>query len=177
MAGPAARAGALHARRGDNIRQGQLLVTIESSVERSAAETARFRADTQGALQLSRNKLAASREKARRMAELFDEEFVSAQARDDAAAEAKLAEAELMTAQENAQVSTLEHRQSVDQLNRRVLRSPFNGVVMDQYLYPGALVDAGEGKSPSSRSPRPSPWWSKRFCRTCFSRRSSRGGR
>ena len=138
----------VHARRGDNIRQGQLLVTIESSVERSAAETARFRADTQGALQLSRNKLAASREKARRMAELFDEEFVSAQARDDAAAEAKLAEAELMTAQENAQVSKLEHRQSVDQLNRRVLRSPFNGVVMDQYLYPGALVDAGEGKKP-----------------------------
>ena len=55
----------VHARRGDNIRQGQLLVTIESSVERSAAETARFRADTQGALQLSRNKLAASREKAK----------------------------------------------------------------------------------------------------------------
>ena len=138
----------VHARRGDNIRQGQVLVTIESSVERSAAETARFRADAQGALQLSRNKLAASREKARRMSELFDEEFVSAQARDDAAAEAKLADAELITAQENAEVSKLEHRQSVDQLNRRVLRSPFNGVVMDQYLYPGALVDAGDGKKP-----------------------------
>ena len=33
-------------------------------------------------------------------------------------------------------------------MGRRVLRSPFNGVVMDQYLYPGALVDAGDGRKP-----------------------------
>ena len=100
-------------------------------------------------MQLARNKLAATREKARRMAELFEEEFVSAQARDDAAADARLAEAEMTTAQENSQLAKMEHRQTVDQLNRRVLRSPFNGVVVDQYLYPGALVDAGEGKKPT----------------------------
>ena len=45
-------------------------------------------------------------------------------------------------------MAKLEHAQSVDQLNRRVLRSPFNGVVVDQYLYPGALVDAGDTKKP-----------------------------
>ena len=138
----------VHARRGDIIRQGQVLVTIESSVERSAADTARFRADAQGSLQLSRNKVQALREKARRMNELREEEFVSAQARDDAAAELKLAESELKTAEENSQLAKLEHRQSLDQLNRRQLFSPFNGVVMDQYLYPGALVDGGEGKKP-----------------------------
>lgn len=138
----------VHARRGDSVRQGQLLVTIESSVERSAADTARFRADTQGALQLARSKAAASREKSRRMAELFEEEFVSAQAKDDAATEARLAAAELVSAQENTQLAKLEHRQTVDQLNRRVLRSPFNGVVVDQFLHPGALVDPSDGKKP-----------------------------
>ena len=138
----------VHSRRGDTVRQGQLLVTIESSVERSAADTARFRADTQGTLQLARSKAAATREKSRRMAELFEEEFVSAQAKDDAAAEARLAAAEQVSAEENAQLAKLEHRQAVDQLNRRVLHSPFNGVVMDQYLHPGALVDPSEGKKP-----------------------------
>jgi len=138
----------VHARRGDLIRQGQVLVTIESSVERSAADTARYRADTQGALRLARERTAAAREKARRMAELFLEGFVSTQARDDAAAEAKMADAELTTAEENSQLARLDHRQSIDQLNRRVLRSPFNGVVMDQYLYPGALVEPSEGKKP-----------------------------
>ncbi len=138
----------VHARRGALIRKGDVLVTIESSVEQGAADTARFRAEALGALSLAQNKLAAAREKARRHQELYEEEFVSAQARDDAAAEAKLAESELKTAEENIQLAKLEHRQSLDQLNRRVLRSPFTGVVMDQFFYPGALVDAGEGKKP-----------------------------
>jgi len=138
----------VHARRGDLVRAGQVLVTIESSVEQSAVASASYKADAQGALQLARNKVSAAREKARRMKELAEEEFVSAQARDDAIAELKLSESELKSAEESSQMAKLDHRQTVDQLNRRQLRSPFNGVVMDQYLYPGALVDGGEGKKP-----------------------------
>ena len=138
----------VHARRGQSIQKGQVLVTIESSVEQSAAATARFRAGAEGALQQARHKVDATTEKSRRMAELYLEEFVSAQARDDAAAEAKQAAAELKTATENTELARLEHRQTVEQLNRRVLRSPFNGVVVDQYLYPGALVDGGDSKKP-----------------------------
>lgn len=138
----------VHAGRGERIRRGQVLVTIESSVEQSAAETAKYKAQAQGTVELARSKVAAAEEKARRMTQLSEEEFVSAQASDDAVAELKLAQAELKTALENAQLAKLEHQQTVDELNRRVLRSPFDGVVTDQYLYPGALVDAGEGKKP-----------------------------
>lgn len=138
----------VHARRGDSIRHGQVLVTIESSVERSAADAARFRASAEGPLQQARHKVVATREKARRMAELYSEEFVSAQARDDAAADARQAESELKTAEENTELARLEHRQATDTLNRRQLRSPFNGVVVDQYLYPGALVDPADSKKP-----------------------------
>jgi len=138
----------VHARRGTVIHKGDVLVTIESSVEKSAADTARFRAQAQGNLLQARNKLESAGEKARRFRELYAEEFVSAQARDDAQAEFRLAESELKIAQENAEMARLEHRQSVDQLNRRVIRSPVNGVVVDQYLYPGSLVDTGEGKKP-----------------------------
>jgi RND family efflux transporter MFP subunit len=138
----------VHARRGDSITRGQVLVSIESSVEQSAAAAARFRGEAQGALQLSRSKVAAAREKARRQTELYEQQFVSAQARDDAVAELRLAESELKSAEESSHLARLEHRQSMDQINRRVLRSPFNGVVVDQYLYPGALVDPSEGKKP-----------------------------
>jgi RND family efflux transporter MFP subunit len=147
----------VHARRGDTIRKGQVLVSIESSVERSVADAAGFRAATQGAVQLARNKAAAAREKALRMAELQAEEFVSVQARDDAAAEARLAADELISAQESAQLAKFEHRQALDQLNRRILRSPFNGVVVDQHLYPGALVDPSEGKKPILRIAQTQP--------------------
>lgn len=138
----------VHARRGELVRTGQLLVTIESSVEQSAVAAAGFKAQAQGGLQLARSKLAAAREKAARMDALYAEQFVAAQARDDAVAEFKLAEAELKAAEETNQMAGLEHRQTIDQLGRRQLRSPFNGVVMDQYLHPGALVDGGDNKKP-----------------------------
>lgn len=138
----------VHTRRGAAVRRGQLLVSIESSVEKSAADSAAFRAQAQGAILTAQHKVAAAREKSRRLAELAQEELVSAQARDDAAAELRLAEAELKSAEEAAELARLEHRERVDALARRQLRSPFDGVVMDQFLYPGALVDGGEGKKP-----------------------------
>lgn len=138
----------VHVRRGDSVRAGQLLVSIESSVERSAADAAQFRAQAQGALTTARHKLEAAREKARRMRALAAEEFVSTQARDDAEAEMRVAESELKSAEEANRLAQLEHRQAVDQLGRRQIRSPLNGVVIDQYLFPGALVDGGEGRKP-----------------------------
>ena len=135
-------------RRGDNVRTGQLRVTVESSVEQSAVASARYKAEAQGALELARTKVDATGEKARRLSALYAEDIGSAQARDDAAAEFKLAQSELKSAEEAREMARLEHRQLVDQLKRRQLRSPFNGVVVDQYLVPGALVDAGEGKEP-----------------------------
>jgi RND family efflux transporter MFP subunit len=138
----------VHTRRGATVSKGQVLVSIESSVERSAADAAAFRAQAQGTLQSARNRLNAAREKSRRMTELAAEEFVSAQARDDAAAELKLAESELRAAEESTTLAQLEHRQTLDTLTRRTLRSPFDGVVVDQYLYPGSLVDGGEGRKP-----------------------------
>lgn len=135
-------------RRGSPIKPGDVLAVLESSVEQSAADTAKFRADARGALISAESKLAAATAKARRFQQLYEEEFVSAQARDDAENERRLAEAELHVANDNTQQARLEHRQSVDQLNRRVLRSPVHGVVVDQYLYPGSLVDTSESKKP-----------------------------
>jgi RND family efflux transporter MFP subunit len=138
----------VHVTRGQTVRRGELLVTIESSVESSAAATAQYKAQTTGTLAQAQAKVAASEAKARRMEELFKEEFVSAQARDDAAAEYKQAQTELLAARENAELSRLEARQAYDQLHRRTILSPFDGVVMEQFLYPGALVDSGDGKKP-----------------------------
>jgi RND family efflux transporter MFP subunit len=143
--------------RGQAIHKGDVLVVIESSVEKSQADTASFRAQAQGAVMQARSKTDAAREKSRRMDELVKEEFVSAQARDDAAAELGQAEAELKTAEENMELARLQHQEAVDQLNRRVIRSPFDGVVMDQFLYPGALVDAGDGKKPIIKIAQTSP--------------------
>lgn len=138
----------VHVRRGQLVRQGDLLVTIESSVEASAAATANYKSQATGSLAQAQAKVAATQAKAKRLQELYLEEFVSAQAKDDAAAEYKIAQTELQTAQESSQLAKLELKQALDQVQRRVLRSPFDGVVMDQFLFPGALVDSGDSKKP-----------------------------
>lgn len=135
-------------RRGSQIRTGQPLAVLESSVEQSAAEGARFKSEAQGTLISARSKLVGATAKAQRFDQLYQEKFVSAQARDDAENDRRQAEADLHVAQDNAQHAKLEYRQMTDELNRRTLRSPFNGVVVDQYLYAGALVGPSEGKKP-----------------------------
>jgi len=136
----------IHVQRGQHVKLNDVLVTIDSGVERSAADVAKFKSEAQGALQVAESKLVAASEKSKRSKQLYEEEFVSAQARDDAEAERLLAVAEVKSARDNLELARLEHRQSIEQLNRRVLRSPFPGVVMNVYLTPGALVDTSETK-------------------------------
>lgn len=138
----------MNVRRGSYVNQNDVLVSIDSGVERSATDVAKFRSEALGALQVAESKLIAAREKAARTRQLHEEQFVSAQAREEAEAERKLAEAEVKSARESLELAKLEHRQSVEQLNRRVLRSPFSGVVMNVYLTTGALVDTSDNKKP-----------------------------
>jgi RND family efflux transporter MFP subunit len=135
-------------KRGDRVRAGQLLVQLESSAERSAVETARFRAEAGGRLAAANNRFDYASKKQIRSQELHAQNFVSAQVRDEADAEKRIAESELRDAQENIELARHEYRQAQDLLNRRMLRSPFNGVVMDRMLNPGDLAEAGTGRKP-----------------------------
>jgi multidrug efflux pump subunit AcrA (membrane-fusion protein) len=57
-----------------------------------------------------------------------------------------LAQAELQLAKENREMAKLEYQQQSSLLNLRTLRSPFNGVVVNQALYPGETVEPGGAK-------------------------------
>lgn len=138
----------LHVQRGDSISKDQVLVTLDSGVERSAAATAAYRSQARGALEVAKRKLQAARDKADRLEALREEDFVSAQQRDDAVADARMAEAELQAAHEGIELAKLEKRQAEEALQRRTLRSPVTGVVMDTYLFPGSLVESGDQRKP-----------------------------
>lgn len=132
--------------RGDRIRAGQVLVQLESAAEASAVQIARLRAEATGRLLSAQNRLEFARKKAQRAEELRSQNFVSAQARDEAEAEQRILEADLREARENKELAAYEQRHAQDLLNRRVLRSPFNGVVLDRMLNPGDLAEAGTGR-------------------------------
>ena len=73
---------------------------------------------------------------------------MSAQARDEAEAEKRILESDLRQAREEREQAAYEQRHAQDILNRRTLRSPFNGIVLDRMLNPGDLAESGTGRKP-----------------------------
>lgn len=138
----------IHVQRGDDVRAGQVLVELDASVERSSAAVAQYRAQAEGRIAASRNRMQFAQRKTQRSNELHQQSFISAQARDEAETEHNLAESELKEAMENRELARLEYQRAVDQLNQKTLRSPFNGIVVDRMLNPGDLAEAGNGRKP-----------------------------
>ena len=134
--------------RGDRVKAGQVLVQLESGAEASAVQLARVRAEAQGRLASAQNRLEYAQKKLDRTTQLQTQNFLSAQAKDEADAEKRILESELRQAREDREQATYEQRHAQDLLSRRTLRSPFNGVVLDRMLNPGDLAEAGTGRKP-----------------------------
>ncbi len=139
---------AVHVERGSLVRKGQLLVTLDSSVEQAALEAARFRSAMQGTLRLAEVRVQNANEKLKRRSELAAQSFVSAQDRDDAAAEVRAAEAELLQAKDSLELARLEVRQLSATVGRFLIHSPIEGVVTDRLLSPGELARSGDAGDP-----------------------------
>ena len=131
----------VYVRRGERVAKGQVLATLESRAEQAAADLAYFRSRATGPTLSAENKIEFAARKFQRRAQMALEKLMSTQDRDDAEAELKLAEADLQVARENRQLAEIEHRQQASLLALRTLLSPFDGVVVDQLLYPGEVVE------------------------------------
>jgi len=135
-------------RRGEIVKAGQVLVELDADVERNTVELARYRAQMNGTVAAARDRLDYARRKAERQSKLQQQNFVTAQVRDEAETELRLAESELRAAIENQELARREHQRAVSLLEQRILRSPFSGVVMDRLLNPGDLAESGTGRKP-----------------------------
>jgi RND family efflux transporter MFP subunit len=137
----------VHVERGSVVRKGTVLVTLESTVERAAVELARFRSSMDGPVQVADSRVTHAERKLKRKTDMAEEKFASAQDRDDAEAERAIAVAEAKSARESKSLAALEHQYASAQLNQRVLRSPIDGVVVEQGMHAGELADASESKA------------------------------
>ncbi len=131
----------LRAERGDEVRAGQVLLLLRADVERASVGAASARAQTEADVRAARAALDFANQKLRRAKGLLEENFVSQQAVDQAAAEQEQARQKLAQAQDQRRVLGEERRVADAQLALRTVRSPFAGVVVDRFVNPGERVE------------------------------------
>ncbi len=136
----------VNVKRADRIAKGQVLAMLESRAEAAAAELSRFKSEQVGPQRMAENKIEFAKRKFSRRQTMAHEKLLPQQDSDDAEAELRVAESELKVAQENKQAARLEHQQQSALLALRTIRSPFDGVVVDQLAYPGEVVEPGANK-------------------------------
>lgn len=121
------------------VKQGQILVELESSVEWAAFKKAKAMASFDGEIGLQQTQLAFARRLHERIKPLA---AISSQDKDQAATEILITEYRLEKARENRILAELEAKKAQAVLARRAIRSPISGVVVERYVSPGEYVNS-----------------------------------
>ena len=126
--------------RGDVVKKGQVLVTLEATREKALQAVARAKAEQEAALKTSRVKEAFAARKVARATDLLKTSSIAQHELDEAETEKALAETAFLEASENKRLAELELHRATAELALRTIRSPINGVVVDRLQHPGELA-------------------------------------
>jgi membrane fusion protein, heavy metal efflux system len=127
--------------RGDFVKKGQPVVQLNSDVERAALAAAKLRAEATADLRAAASNHEFAQKKKVRTDDLYQKNFVSQQATDQASTEAQVAEMKLRQAREQQRLAQQELALAQAQLAQRTIRSPLSGVVVEKYLSEGERVE------------------------------------
>jgi RND family efflux transporter MFP subunit len=136
----------VYVKRGDWVKKMQTLATLESDAEQAASELAKFKSQQVGPTQMAESKMEFSKKKLNRRQEMASQKLMALQDSEDTEAEFRLSEAELQVAKENRQIAKLELQQQNSLLNLRTIKSPVEGVVVDQGAFQGEVFELGSNK-------------------------------
>ena len=127
--------------RGDFVKKGQVVATLQSGVEKATMELARIRAEIETTIKSREAQLGFSERNKKRYEELYKKETVAFGEMDEAETKRMLAELELQEARDNKRLAELELIRTTEVLERLTIRSPISGVVVERFLSPGEFVE------------------------------------
>jgi RND family efflux transporter MFP subunit len=124
--------------RSSSVKKGQILVQMESSVERAALEKAKAMATFDGEIGLQKTQLAFAKRAHGRFKRL---EAIANHDKDQAATEILRVGHRLKKAREKRTLAKFELKKAQAILNRCWIKSPISGVVVERYVSPGEYVN------------------------------------
>ena len=127
--------------RGDFVKKGQVLARLDSRVEDATLELIRARSELVATIESRKARLEFAIREHKRKEELYQEDITALGDIDEAKTNMLIAERELEEAVEQKYIATLELKQAQESVERRIIRSPINGVVVERFLSIGELVE------------------------------------
>lgn len=130
--------------RGDPVRQGDVLAELESSRERDQVELARLRAENDIAVQAARKRAETAELKAERLRKLRKRDYATEADLQEAILQAETARLDEQQAEFDRRVAGIELKAARAALERKMVRSPFDGVVTERLMAEGELYNEQE---------------------------------
>jgi RND family efflux transporter MFP subunit len=126
--------------RGDFIRRGDPVARLDSGVEEAAVEVARIQAANEFGIESKRHRSELLKRKRDRAQTLQRVNVVAESALDEAATEARIAELDAHEARLNLSLARAELKRSEENLKRRTIKSPIDGIVTERTLAAGEFA-------------------------------------
>jgi RND family efflux transporter MFP subunit len=126
--------------RSDLVEAGQVIAELESAPEQAAVAVARARAAMDSDVAAHKARMELSRRKQKRADQLYQNDTLSADLRDEIITEAEVARAALREARESKALTELEYKEAIERLREHTIVSPISGVVVERLKSPGEVV-------------------------------------
>jgi RND family efflux transporter MFP subunit len=131
----------VHLDRGEYVEQGEVVAELDARVERAALEVARARSEITSEKLLSKLNLEFDSRRKDRIANLYENNSVSIQNKEDAELAAELSQQRLQEAAERERIRELELWRSKELVEQKVIRSPGSGFVLKKFKSAGEYVE------------------------------------
>lgn len=132
---------AVHVERGDRVTAGQVLAELEASDETHRRALAQLRADNDVPILAAGTRAETAEAKVKRLTTLNDKKFATQADLEAALLEARTARLDEQQAELDREVAKEEARSALSALERKMVRAPFDGVVVERILSRGELYN------------------------------------
>ena len=140
-----ARITTIPAAEGSMIRQGEVLVALDESVQQAKVRIAKAAAETTLEIGLARAAWERAHRNMERLQGLRGEDSASSKEWSDASTEAEMRRLEYELAKFNHEQAALSYERELAVLEQHRLRAPFDGYVVEHLRHPGEAVNEMEG--------------------------------